>query len=99
MSRFNKQLSQLEAIYEVAEPVIKDIDPVHVSDFIHHVFENTDSYELSGLDKEWFHSYINLNESKAVNFVNNLLQNQGHLISKKSILEGVKEFYKDKDYE
>lgn len=99
MSQFNKQLSQLEAIYEVAEPVVKNIDPVHVSDFIHHIFENNNSHQLNGLDKEWFHSYINLNESKAVNFVNNLLQKQGHLISKKSILEGIKEFSKEQNYE
>ena len=73
MSRFNKQLSQLEAIFEVAEPVIKDTDPVHVTDFIHYVFENNNTYGLQSLDKEWFCSYATLNESNAVNFVNNPL--------------------------
>ena len=99
MSRFNKHLSQLEAIYEVAEPVVKSTEPVHVSDFIHYVFENSDEYELKGLDKEWFCSYVNLNESKAVNFVNNLLQKQGHLVSRKSIMEGVSMFIKDGYYD
>ena len=95
MSRYNKHLSQLEAMFEVAEPVLKSVDPVHVSDFIHYVFENTSKYDLDGLDKEWFCSYVNLNENKAVNFVNNLLEDQGHLVAKKSILEGVNTFKKE----
>ena len=95
MSRFNKQLSQLEAIYEVAEPVIKSTDPVHVSDFIHYVFENSDKYGLAGLDKEWFCNYKSINESRALNFINNLLQGQGHLVSQSSILEGVNKFVEE----
>lgn len=95
MSRFNKHLSQLEAIFEVAEPVLKPADPIHVSDFIHHVFENSDAYGLEGLDKEWFCSYTSLNESNATNFINNLLQGDGHLINKPSITEGISNFIKD----
>jgi len=95
MSRFNKHLSQLEAIYGVAEPVLKSADPVHVSDFIHYVFENEDTYGLQGLDKEWFCSFSNLNESNATNFVNNLLHKEGHLINKTSIVEGISNFKKE----
>lgn len=95
MSRFNKHLSQLEAIYEVATPVIKSTSPGHVSDFIHYIFENTNAYDITGLDKEWFCSYVSLNESKSVNFISNLLQDQGHLIKTKSILEGINQFVKD----
>ena len=65
--------------------------------FIHYVFENSTKYGLAGLDKEWFCGYTNLNESRAVNFVNNLLQGQGHLVSKMSILEGIHKFLKDED--
>ena len=57
--------------------------------------KNTSKYDLDGLDKEWFCSYVNLNENKAVNFVNNLLEGQGHLVTKKSILEGVNTFKKE----
>jgi hypothetical protein len=95
MSRFNKHLSQLEAIYEVATPVMKSADPVHVSDFIHYIFENTDTYDITGLDKDWFCAYTSINESKSVNFINNLLQGQGHLVTKESILEGINHFVKD----
>lgn len=95
MSRFNKKLSQLEAIYEVADPVLKPADPVHIADFIHHVFENSEKFGLMGLDKEWFCAYKNLNESKAINFVNNLLQGQGHLVNSQSILEGINNFIKE----
>ncbi len=95
MSRFNKQLSQLEAIYEVAEPVLKSANSVQISDFIHHVFENVEDFDLTGLDKEWFCSYAVLNESNSINFVRNLLQKQGHLINNSSILEGINNFIKD----
>jgi len=93
--KFNKQLSQLEAIYQVAKPVVKTAEPIHISDFIHHMFESQENIREAGLTKEWFFNYSTKNMGKAINFVNNVLQENDHIIAKKSILEGIQRFQKD----
>ena len=90
--KFNKILSQLEAIYQVSDPVVKQENPVYISDYIHNIFENQDKYNVKGLSKEWFINYINNNKKESVDFINNILESDGNVISKKSILEGIQIF-------
>lgn len=96
MGKFNRKLSQLEAMYQVAGPVLKPERPATISHFIKTVFENSNDYGIAHLNKDWFIRYSDNNSSKAVNFVHNLLQENNQLISKKSILEGI-ELYKSEN--
>lgn len=90
MGKFNRKLSQLEAIYQIATPVLKTEDPVMISNFITTIFENNTYYELEHLTEHWFNQYALHNNVKATNFIYNILQENNQLISKKSILEGIK---------
>ena len=53
---FNKYLSQLESVHQIAAPVCKPVDAVYVSDFIHAVFENKSDYGIghTAFTEEWF---------------------------------------------
>lgn len=93
--RFNKKMSQMESLYEVAKPVVQPVDPIFVSDFIHHAFENPAQYQLEGISKKWFQDLVSKDLPKATAMVDNLLQENGHLVSKNSILEGVEAFKND----
>jgi len=95
MKKFNEKLSQLEATYGVAPPVVESQDSLKISDFIHHIFENQEKYNLKGLSKEWFIGLSGRDKKGSVNLINNVLQENGNLISKKSILEGIEHFKKD----
>ena len=99
MPKFNKVLSQLEAIHQIAPPVVRQEDPILISDFIHHIFENANDYGINHLSKEWLNGMSNKDSSIAVNFVGNILEQQGHLLSRKSILEGINNFKQELDYE
>ena len=92
MSKFNKKLSQLEAMYEVASPVVKALPSTYVSDFIHHVFENQEQYNLECLSKQWFVDYTARSSQGSFKFVDGILQENGHYISRRSILEGIDQF-------
>lgn len=92
---FNKKLSQLEAMYQVAPPVKRSEDPIHVADFIHHVFENQKEYDLEGLEKDWFVHYATNYPERSFRMINGLLETNGHMVSKKSILEGIDTFRKN----
>ena len=99
MPKFNKILSQLEAVHQIAKPVVRQEDPVMISDFIHHVFENADDYGVNHLSKDWLTSISSKDKKLAVNFVNGMLEQQGHLLSKKSILEGIDNFKQELENE
>lgn len=92
---FNKNLSKLEAMFEVENEVVKKAIPLDISDFIHYVFDNPEKYKLEGITKEWFILESMKDPKKATNIIFNLLQENGFLISKKSILEGVEMFQND----
>ncbi len=89
MGKFNRKLSQLEAVYQIAGPVLKHEDPAVISTFIKNVFEHQEDYGLDQLSMDWFNRYSENDPKKAVNFVHNLLQENNQLVSKKSILEGI----------
>lgn len=89
MGKFNRKLSQLEAVYQIAGPVLKQEDPAVISTFIKSAFENKNEYGLDQLSLDWFNRYSDSDPKKAVNFVHNLLQENNQLVSKKSILEGI----------
>lgn len=95
--KFSRKLSQLEAITKIADPVVESVDPVFVSDFIHTVFENRSEYGIKSdlLTPEWFSEFSETNPSKAIGMISNILQESGHIISHKSLLEGIAEFNKD----
>lgn len=92
--KFNRILSQLECVHGIAKPVPVTGDPVHISDFIHTVFESKESYGLEGtlFTPEWFSEFSDLNKMHAAKFVHNLLQENGHIVSQKTILEGIDKF-------
>lgn len=92
MRKFNRKLSQLEAVHGIAEPVLKYESPVVISSFIKYVFENKSEYGLDQLSDDWFNRYSETNSKESVNFIHNLLQENNQLISKKSILEGIELF-------
>jgi len=74
---FNKKLSQLEAIYQVEKPVAAD--PLHISDFIHHVFENQEKYEVT-----WQPDIMVTSHD-----VRKLLESRGYNISTETIKKGI----------
>lgn len=82
-------------MYCVAPPVVKPQDSLHISDFIHHVFENQEQYDLRGLSKEWFIGLTNRDTKESIKLINKALQETGNIISKKCILEGIEHFKKD----
>jgi hypothetical protein len=92
VGKFNRKLSQLEATYQIAGPVLKVEDPAVISSFIKTVFENSEEYGLDQLNKDWFNRFSSIDSKRATNFVHNLLQESNQLISKKSILEGIELF-------
>lgn len=89
---FNKNLSKLEAMFEVENEVVKKAAPLDISDFIHYVFDNPEKYKLEGITKEWFILESMKDSKKATSIIFNLLQENGFLVSKKSILEGIEVF-------
>lgn len=101
MARFNKHLSQLEAIYGVAPAVVSQADPTHISDYIHHMFENKSEYgiESDRLDKFWFVEFSHKNPKQAHKFVNNALNEAGHIVSHNSIMEGIQKFSEGFSYD
>ena len=101
MARFNKKLSQLEAVYQIAPPIVEVADPVQISDYIHHMFENKNEYgiESEELDKVWFVEFSGRNKNNASKFVHTALQESGFMISKQSILEGIEVFNQGFKYE
>jgi hypothetical protein len=92
--RFNRILSQLECVHGIAKPVPVTGDPVYISDFIHTVFESKEEFGLGGTNftPEWFSEFSDINKTRAVKFVHNLLQENGHIVSQKTILEGIDKF-------
>ena len=86
MKKFNKKLSQLEAVYQVAGPVVEQAEPLQISDFIHHVFENQESYGVN-----WS---LGPAQFVTTDDIFNLLEQRGHIVSKQVITEGI-EIYKD----
>lgn len=94
--KFNRTLSQLEAMHGIANPVVENVDPVYVSDFIHTIFENRDQYGIKSdlLTPEWFSEFSERNQNRAIGMIDGILQENGHVISKKSLIEGITEFNK-----
>ena len=81
---FNQYLAQLEAIYQVNN---KEIDPVYVSDYIYHLVEDENVITES--------EFLNKEDPEKIEYLNNILVEQGHKISQKSIMEGVEIFKKE----
>lgn len=79
-------------MFQIENQVAKTANPLDISDFIHHAFDNPTEYKLEGITKEWFILESIKHPSKATNIVFNLLQENGHIVSKKSILEGIEVF-------
>lgn len=89
MPRFNRKLSQLEAVYQVAPPVVKEESPEKIYNII---TESLDSQEYLG--NEWFNNLCETNLSSASLYVSSILENNNLLVSKQSILEAIK-YYKE----
>lgn len=96
MVRFNQKLSQLECIYQIAPAVVEHADPIHISDYIHHMFENKCTYgiDFDELDKSWFIQFSKNNPIQAKRFISNTLSESGFIVSGKSIMEGIDTFNK-----
>lgn len=83
----------MESMYAIAAPVPVSGDPMHVSDFIHTIFEN-EEYGLTGtgLTPEWFCEFSEKNNPRAIKMINNFLQENGHIVSQKTIIDGIEKF-------
>lgn len=92
MPKFNRILSAMEATHSVKPPIVEAVDPIYVSDFIHHVFENVNDFGVDGLSKEWFCEYATRLPTRALSFVGGLLEEKGHIVSRKSLCEGITMF-------
>jgi len=90
--KFNKHLSQFEAVYQVAPPVGVTADSVQISDFIHHLLENGEKYGLNDVDDDWFKFYASKHNKLAKNLVMSKLNESGHVVRMKSLNEGISQF-------
>lgn len=95
LRKFNKKLSQLEAIHRIAPPVCRNENSLNISDFIHHIFENQEKYDLQGMSKDWFVNFSKRDTKGSFNLINKILQESDNIISKKCILEGIEKFKSD----
>lgn len=91
---FNKHLSQLECVHRVSGPIRKPVDPIYVSDFIHNMFENKSEYGIgdTAFTHEWFSDFSSRNKSVAIKFIDKILQENGHIVSTNSLLEGIDKY-------
>lgn len=98
--KFNKILAQLECINSI-EKVRKDVEPLYISDFIHHVFENKEEYGLGGttLNAEWFSEFSEVNKESATKMISNILESKGHRVESNAILEGIDLYNKGFEYD
>lgn len=87
--KYNKYLSQLEAIYQIAPPVGLNVDPIYVSDYINHLLENGD---ISGSNEESFTYCINKHPNLAKKIINKKLNESGHIVNMKCLSEGIQQF-------
>ena len=87
--RYNRHLSQLEAVYNVASPVGIVTEPVYVSDYIHSFLEN------QGTDPEWFQFFSGKHPEKALELISSKLCESGQLVNLKCIAEGIETFRKE----
>lgn len=85
VGKFNRKLSQLEAVYQIAAPVLKQCPPIELLSTIKTAIESSSL----NVDYAWFHNFALRDPYKATNFTQHLLQESGKLISKKSILESI----------
>jgi hypothetical protein len=95
MPKFNRILSALEAVHSIAPPVVENVDPLYVSDFIHYAFENASDFGINGFEKDWFCEYNAKLPKKAISFIGGLLEEKGHIISRKALTEGIHIFSKE----
>ena len=81
----------MESVHQIAAPVRKPVDSVYVSDFIHAVFENKSEYGLGDttFSAEWFSDFSGRNKPVAEKFIDKILQEHGHIVSVKSLTEGI----------
>jgi hypothetical protein len=88
---FNKFLSQMESVHQIAAPIRQSVDAVYVSDFIHTMFENKSEYGLGDttFTAEWFSDFSSRNKPVATKFIDKILQECGHIVSVKSLTEGI----------
>lgn len=98
--RFNKILSQLECVYQIAPPVVESVNATNVSDFIHAVFENKDKYGIgnTSFSAEWFSDFSERCQPTAVKFIDRILNENGHSVSGKVILEGIAKYNEGFDH-
>ena len=98
--KFNKNLSQLEAMHQVAKPVFESAEPRQIADYVHHVCENNESYAgVVELKKESIIEACHLGngEYEIVRIIGEILQENGHAVRKEVILEGLQLFRKDEE--
>lgn len=85
VGKFNRKLSQLEAVYQIAAPVLIPCSPIELIPTIKTALESSSL----NVDYAWFRNFAQRDPHKATNFTYHLLQESGKLISKKSILESI----------
>lgn len=90
--KFNKHLSQLEAVHQIASPIGVTVDALQISDYIHHMLENGEKYGLKDVDSDWFKFYANKHGDLASKLVMDKLCESGHIVNMKCLNEGIQTF-------
>jgi hypothetical protein len=95
--KFNKKLARLESLYGVKSNKAMHTDPIYVSDFIHHIFENSEKFKLDNISKDWFKSLCNKTPDTASKMIKNILLESGFNVSTNCITEGIEIFKIDNE--
>jgi len=95
--KFNRKLARLESLYGVKTNKAVEAEPLQISDFIHHIFENSSKYNVEDINKDWFRSVCSKNPDTATKIVKNVLMENGFNVSSKSIVEGIEIFKIDNE--
>ena len=91
MTKLNKKLSQLEAIYGLNNHTIPKVDRDTLNSYGDIIFEHSSEYGIDGLNRCWFESLSKSSPIKASNFIYNVLHESGNTVSKQSIFESLSE--------
>ena len=90
--KFSKKLAKLESLYGLKRKKSMVTDPIYVSDFIHHIFENAEKYRFENISKDWFKSLCAKEPTSASKIIKNVLMENGFNVSGNCINEGIEIF-------
>lgn len=82
---YNKNLSRLEAIYQVSSPVLEEVEPDELATYLETVIFDPEESQFESIDWEYFREMVNSDTESAKKVITTVLMESEHLISRKSI--------------